>query len=60
MCRQTVGLNYTAIGIERVATSDQQVLSDRRQLTASLWLTPWLMQRSYIQPANVSPAYSGN
>jgi len=53
MCRHTVGLNYTAIGIEHVATSDQQVLSDPRQLSASLWLTLWLMQRFHIQLRNV-------
>jgi beta-N-acetylhexosaminidase len=42
MCRHTVGLNYTAIGIEHVGTSDAQVLGDRRQLAASLALTRWL------------------
>src|SRR3954453_11301030 len=36
MCRHTVGLNYTAIGIEHVASSDAQVLNDKRQLAASL------------------------
>jgi beta-N-acetylhexosaminidase len=41
-CRHTVGLNYTAIGIEHVGTSDQQVMGDRRQLQASLRLTRWL------------------
>jgi N-acetylmuramoyl-L-alanine amidase len=53
MCRHTVGLNYTAIGIEHVATSDEQVLSDPRELAASLWLTLWLMQRYHIRLANV-------
>ena len=53
MCRHTVGLNYTAIGIEHVGTSDQQILSDPRQLASSLWLTLWLMQRFNIQLANV-------
>ncbi|MEA2479433.1 MAG: hypothetical protein QOJ07_1355 [Thermoleophilaceae bacterium] len=42
MCRHTVGLNYTAIGIEHVGTSDAQVLGDKRQLRASLALTRWL------------------
>ena len=32
MCRHTVGLNYTAIGIEHVGSSDAQVLGNRRQL----------------------------
>jgi N-acetylmuramoyl-L-alanine amidase len=41
-CRHTVGLNWTAIGIEHVGYSDGDVLADRRQLHASLWLTHWL------------------
>jgi len=45
ICRHTVGLNWTAIGIEHVGTSDAEVLHDRRQLDASLELTLWLMQR---------------
>jgi N-acetylmuramoyl-L-alanine amidase len=53
MCRHTVGLNYTAIGIEHVGFSDAEVLSDARQLAASLWLTLWLMQRFHIQLRNV-------
>src|SRR5207249_7764188 len=31
MCRHTVGLNYTAIGIEMVGESDQDVLRNPRQ-----------------------------
>lgn len=53
MCRHTVGLNYTAIGIEHVGTSDQEILHDPRQLQASLALTLWLMQRFHITLANV-------
>ncbi|MGZ4385038.1 MAG: peptidoglycan recognition protein family protein [Gaiellaceae bacterium] len=53
MCRHTVGLNYTSVGFEDVATSDQQVLSNPRQLRASLALTLWLMQRYGISLANV-------
>ena len=34
MYRHTVGLNYTAIGIEHVGESDQQILDDLRQLHA--------------------------
>lgn len=45
MCRHTVGLNWTAIGIEHVGLSDAQVLGDRRQLRASLRLTRWLRCR---------------
>src|SRR3954452_23015684 len=43
ICRHTVGLNYTAIGVEHVGTSDAQILSNPRQLRASLALTAWLM-----------------
>ena len=53
MCRHTVGLNYTAIGIEHVAVTDQQILDDPRQLQASLALTLWLMQTEHIQLRNV-------
>jgi N-acetylmuramoyl-L-alanine amidase len=48
MCRHTVGLNYTAIGIEHVGTSDAEILHDRRQLAASLALTRWLEHRFHI------------
>jgi N-acetyl-anhydromuramyl-L-alanine amidase AmpD len=41
-CRHTVGLNWTAIGIEHVGYGDGDVLGDRRQLRASLRLTRWL------------------
>jgi len=53
MCRHTVGLNYTAIGIEHVGESDQQILQDPRQLAASLALTLWLMSTYHIQLRNV-------
>jgi N-acetylmuramoyl-L-alanine amidase len=53
MCRHTVGLNYTAIGIEHVGTSDQEILSRPRQLRASLALSLWLMQRYGISLRNV-------
>ncbi|HET7127922.1 MAG TPA: peptidoglycan recognition family protein [Gaiellaceae bacterium] len=53
MCRHTVGLNYTAIGIEIVGTSDSEILSNRTQLAASLKLTLWLMNRFRIKLANV-------
>jgi N-acetyl-anhydromuramyl-L-alanine amidase AmpD len=52
-CRHTVGLNWTAIGIEHVGTSDAQILSNRRQLSASLRLTRWLMARKGITLRNV-------
>ena len=53
MCRHTVGLNYTAIGIEHVGSSDAQVLGDKRQLAASLKLTRWLRCRYGIAVKNV-------
>jgi len=53
MCRHTVGLNYTAIGIEHVGTRDAEILGNRRQLDASLRLTAWLMGRFGIQLRNV-------
>jgi N-acetylmuramoyl-L-alanine amidase len=53
MCRHTVGLNHTAIGIEHVGTSDAEILRNRRQLAASLRLTAWLMGRYGIQLRNV-------
>jgi beta-N-acetylhexosaminidase len=52
-CRHAVGLNYTAIGIEHVGTSDAQILGNRRQLAASLSLTLWLMDRFGISHGNV-------
>jgi beta-N-acetylhexosaminidase len=45
VCRHTVGLNWTAIGIEHVGTSDAAVLRNPRQLAASLALTLWLAHR---------------
>jgi N-acetylmuramoyl-L-alanine amidase len=48
MCRHTVGLNWTAIGIEHVGLSDAQVLGNPRQMAASLALTAWLMGRFHI------------
>jgi N-acetylmuramoyl-L-alanine amidase len=53
MCRHTVGLNYTAIGIEHVGMSDAQVMGDRRQLAASLRLTRALQGRFHISTRNV-------
>jgi protein MpaA len=53
MCRHTVGLNWTAIGIEHVGTSDAGVVTNRRQLAASLRLTRWLQARFGIETRNV-------
>jgi len=53
MCRHTVGLNWTAIGIEHVGQSDAQVMGNRRQLAASLRLTRALQGRFGIATRNV-------
>jgi N-acetylmuramoyl-L-alanine amidase len=53
MCRHTVGLNYTAIGIEHVGFRDADVLGNPRQLNASLRLTRWLRCRFRIAVKNV-------
>src|SRR3954453_14920548 len=53
MCRHTVGLNHTAIGIEHVGSSDGEILRDGRQMAASLRLTRWLRCRYGIATDNV-------
>lgn len=47
-CRHTVGLNWTAIGIEHVGLSDRAILDDPAQISASLRLTRWLRCRYAI------------
>jgi beta-N-acetylhexosaminidase len=53
MCRHTVGLNYTAIGIEHVGNSDAAVLGNPRVLRSSLALTNWLRCTYGIKVSNV-------
>jgi N-acetylmuramoyl-L-alanine amidase len=53
MCRHTVGLNWTSIGIEHVGQSDAQVLGNPRQMAASLRLTRMLQGRHGISTRNV-------
>ena len=53
MCRHTVGLNYVAIGIEHVGTSDAEILHDPAQIRASLELTAYLVDRFHIDVRNV-------
>src|SRR5947209_19456992 len=48
MCRHTVGLNWTSIGIEHVGSSDAEVLGDHRQISASYRLVRWLRCRFHI------------
>jgi N-acetylmuramoyl-L-alanine amidase len=53
MCRHTVGLNYVAIGIEHVGTSDREILQDHRQMRSSLELSAWLVDRFHLRLRNV-------
>jgi beta-N-acetylhexosaminidase len=53
MCRHTVGLNWTAIGIEHVGTAEAGVFGNVRMLRASLKLTRWLQARYGIATPNV-------
>ena len=52
-CRHTVGLNWTAVGIEHVGMSDADVLGNPRQLAASIKLSLWLMSRYGIDLGDV-------
>jgi N-acetylmuramoyl-L-alanine amidase len=52
-CRHTVGLNWTAIGIEHAGYADSDVLDDPRQRRASLWLTQYLRCRFGIGVGDV-------
>lgn len=53
MCRHTVGLNYTAIGIEHVGFEESGVLGNRKMRQASLRLTNWLRCRYDVALSNV-------
>jgi beta-N-acetylhexosaminidase len=53
MCRHTVGLNDTAIGIEHIGRSDSEVLGNERQLNASIGLVRWLRCTYGIRVRNV-------
>jgi beta-N-acetylhexosaminidase len=52
-CRHTVGLNWTAIGIEHVGLSDREILERPAQMAASLALTRWLRCRYRIAIGHV-------
>jgi beta-N-acetylhexosaminidase len=52
-CRHTVGLNYTAIGVEHVGTSEGAVLDRPKVLKASLALARWLRCRYSIRVSDV-------
>jgi beta-N-acetylhexosaminidase len=53
MCRHTVGLNWTAIGIEHVGRTEREVLDNPKELKASIRLTRWLQGRYDIATRNV-------
>src|SRR3954462_12410492 len=53
MCRHTVGLNWTAIGIEHVGNTDGDLMGNPRQLRASLRLTRWLQARYHVRTRDV-------
>jgi N-acetylmuramoyl-L-alanine amidase len=52
-CRHTVGLNWTAIGVEHVGLSDQDILDRPAQLNGSLHFVQWLRCRFGISINNV-------
>jgi beta-N-acetylhexosaminidase len=52
-CRHTVGLNWTAIGVEHVGLTSAEALANRRQLASSIALTRWLMGRFGIELGDV-------
>ena len=52
-CRHTVGLNWTAIGIEHVGYGDGDVLGNRRARRTSLRLTQWLRCKFHIRVHDV-------
>lgn len=52
-CRHAIGMNWTAIGIEHVGTSAEDILHDRAMMRSSLRLTAWLMLRYGIDIGDV-------
>ena len=52
-CRHAIGMNWTAIGIEHVGTSADDILENDDMMRASLALTAWLMLRYGINVGNV-------
>jgi len=53
MCRHTVGLNWTAIGIEQVGMSAREILARPAQRRAIVRLSAWLRCRFGIARKNV-------
>jgi beta-N-acetylhexosaminidase len=52
-CRHTVGLNYTAIGIEQVGMSAQEILARPKQVASIVALSAWLRCRYHIKLSDV-------
>ncbi len=52
-CRHTVGLNWTAIGIEHTGFADSDALDNAAEMHASLRLTQWLRCKFHIKVSNV-------
>lgn len=52
-CRHAIGMNWTAVGIEHVGTSAEEILGNRAMMRASLRLTAWLMARFGISWGDV-------
>ena len=53
ICRYTVGMNWTAIGIEHTGYADSDALDNPREMHASLALTQWLRCKFHIGVRNV-------
>ncbi len=53
MCRHTVGLNWTAFGIEQVGLNAREIVNRPAQYTSVLRLTAWLRCRYAIALRNV-------
>ena len=53
ICRHTVGLNWTAIGIEHVGTSDAEVLGNARAARGPRYGSAPLQGRFHISTRNV-------
>ena len=59
-CRHTIGLNYTAIGVEMVQEAgsgshwaDEQILHRHKQIHSAVRLAAWLKQRYGIKMRNI-------
>lgn len=52
-CRHAIGMNWTAVGIEHVGTSAEEILDNRAMMRSSLRLTAWLMARFGISWGDV-------